>query len=163
MPASAVRLDGDWWVLLVTDGLSVEFPPELYRDHDDAEREAERWARVLSARSRATVDRPFPDRLEVGDEWIRLVTSFLPEESNEIWVGTYWARDGSPDPEAELFPDASEAIGWFASRQPAPSSWSPTTVHRRLRRDTAFKVGRKRPRSTAPRSCCERDRASRPP
>lgn len=108
----ATHSDGDWWVLLITDGLTVEFPPELYRDHDDAEREAEHWARVLSARSRASVERPFPDRWEVGDEWIRLVSSFLPEEGTEMWVGTYWTRDGSPEPEAELFPNGTEAVTW---------------------------------------------------
>ena len=112
------RTDGDWWVLLVTDGLTVEFPPELYRDHDDAEREAERWARILATRSGASVERPFPDRWEVGDEWIRLVSSFLPEEGSEIWVGTYWTRDGSPEPEAELFSDRNEAIGWVRESSP---------------------------------------------
>jgi len=110
-------LDGDWWVLLVTDGLGVEFPPELYRDHDDAEREAERWARVLSARSGMSVQRPFQDRWEIGDEWIRLVPSFLPEDGSEIWVGSYWTRDGSPEPEAELFADGNEAIAWV--REPS--------------------------------------------
>ena len=111
------RADGDWWVLLVTDGLTIEFPPELYREHDDAAREAERWARVLSARSGVRIERPFQDRWQVGDEWIRLTPSFLSEDGHEIWVGTYWTRDGSPEPEAELFADGTEARSWV--REPA--------------------------------------------
>ena len=103
---------GEWWVLLVTDGLTIEFPPELYREHDDAAREAERWARVLSTRSGARFERPFQDRWQVGDEWIRLTPSFLAEDGLEIWVGTYWTRDGSPEPEAELFADGNEARSW---------------------------------------------------
>ena len=131
------RADGDWWVLLVTDGLTIEFPPELYREHDDAAREAERWARVLSARSGVRIERPFQDRWQVGDEWIRLTPSFLSEDGHEIWVGTYWTRDGSPEPEAELFADGNEARSWV--REPAAgaalvesheTAWSATASYR---------------------------------
>lgn len=107
-----VRSDGEWWVLTVTDGLSTEFPPELYRDHDLAHSEAERWARVLSRRSHSSIERPFEDRWHVGDEWIRLSHAFLPEEGHEIWVLTYWTRDGYPEPEAGLTHDAVEARAW---------------------------------------------------
>ena len=107
-----VHADGEWWVLVVADGLTIEFPPELYRDHDAARGEAERWARVLSRRSRSPIERPFEDRWHVGDEWIRLTHTFLPEEGPEIWVITYWTRDGYPEPEAELIADAAEARAW---------------------------------------------------
>jgi hypothetical protein len=107
-----VRTDGEWWVLVVTDGLTIEFPPELYRDRDAARSEAERWARVLSRRSRTPIERPFEDRWQVGDEWIRLTHTLLPEEGPEIWVLTYWTRDGYPEPEAELIADAAEARAW---------------------------------------------------
>ena len=107
-----VRPDGEWWVLVVTDGLTIEFPPELYRDHDAAHSEGERWARALSRRSRSPIERPFEDRWQVGDEWIRLTHSFLPEEGSEIWAITYWTRDGYPEPEAELITDAAEARAW---------------------------------------------------
>lgn len=107
-----VRADGDWWVLLVTDGLTIEYPPELYRDHEQAEREGNRWAHLLSVRSGNAIEQPFEGRWQIGDRWVRLVYSFLPEESSGIWVGTYWGRDGSPEPEAELFADAADAHAW---------------------------------------------------
>jgi hypothetical protein len=107
-----VRTDGEWWVLVVTDGFTIESPPELYRDHGLAHGEAERWARVLSRRSRAAIERPFEDRWQIGDEWIRLTHTSLPEEGPEIWVLTYWTRDGYPEPEAELVTDAAEARAW---------------------------------------------------
>ena len=107
-----VRADGEWWVLVVSDGLTIEFPPELYRDHDAARSEAERWARVLSRRSRSPIERPFEDRWQIGDEWIRLTHAFLPEEGPEIWVITYWTRDGYPEPEADLIAEAAEARAW---------------------------------------------------
>jgi hypothetical protein len=107
-----VRSDGEWWVLLVTDGFTVEFPPELYREREEAEREAERWARALARANREHIERPFEGRWQMGDRWIRVTHSFLPEEGSQIWVGTYWGRDGSPDPEAALFADSADAREW---------------------------------------------------
>jgi hypothetical protein len=108
----------DWWVLLVSDGLSIEFAPELYREHDDAEREGERWAQGLSRRSSARIERPFPDRWHIGDEWIRITPANLSVPGSEIWVGTYWTQDGFPDPEAEIFHDAVEAHAWVLEAPP---------------------------------------------
>jgi hypothetical protein len=159
VPHSA-RADGDWWVLLVTDGLTVEFAPELYRAHDDAEREAERLARVLSARSQASVERPFQDRWVVGDEWIRLVSSFLPEEGTEIWIGTYWTRDGSPEPEAELFANGDEAVGWVREPTAGAKLVESHDTRGRLGPGIASAAVKKRPKSTAPSSCCDWPRAA---
>jgi hypothetical protein len=100
------------WVLLVTEGLSMAFPAEVYSDERVAEREAERWAWLLSRGGHTRVERPFAGRWEVGDFWIRLVQAFLHEEGSEIWVGTSWTRHGYPEPEAELFADRSEAKAW---------------------------------------------------
>jgi hypothetical protein len=107
-----VRAGSEWWVLVVTDGLTIEFPPELYRDHDAARSEAERWARVLSRRSRSAIDRTFEDRWQIGDEWIRLTHASQLVEGDVVWVLTYWTRDGYPEPEAELITDAAEARAW---------------------------------------------------
>lgn len=107
-----IHADGEWWVLLVTNGLTVSYPPELYREYEHAEREGNRWAHILSARTGEPVERPFAGRWQIGDYWVRLVYSFLPEEGSEIWVGTYWSRDGSPEPEAALFADALDARAW---------------------------------------------------
>jgi hypothetical protein len=107
-----VRSDGEWWVLLITEGFTVECPPELYREREDAEREAERWARVLSRSHREHISRPFGGRWQIGDRWIRVTHSFLPEQSTQIWVGTYWGRDGAPDPKAALFATTVDARDW---------------------------------------------------
>lgn len=127
-----VRSDGEWWVLLITDGFTVEYPPELYRQRDDAEREAERWARVLSRARLEHIDRPFEGRWQIGDRWIRVTHSFLPEVASQIWVGTYWTSDGSPEPEAALFADAAEAREWVlegpAGALPIESHETPWSV-----------------------------------
>lgn len=106
------------WVLLVTEGLSMAFPAEVYSDERVAEREAERWAWRLSGGGRTQVERPFAGRWEVGDFWIRLVLAFLYEEESEIWVGTHWTRYGDPEPEAELFADRSDARAWAITPPP---------------------------------------------
>jgi hypothetical protein len=132
-----VRSDGEWWVLLVTDGFTVEFPPELYRGQEDAEREAERWAHVLARAFREQVERPFEGRWQIGDRWIRVTHSFLPEEGSQVWVGTYWNRDGSPEPEAALFAGAVEAREWAldgpAGALPIESHETPWSVAARYR------------------------------
>jgi len=110
MPA---HLDPRRWVLLVTEGLTVAYPPEIYRERTMAEREAERWAWLFSIASELPIERPFEGRWQVGEHWIRLVDAHMYEEkSDEIWVGTYWTRDGLPDPEAELFASREEAREW---------------------------------------------------
>lgn len=112
-------------------------PPELYRQRDDAEREAERWARVLSRAHGEHIDRPFEGRWQIGDRWIRVTHSFLPEEGPQIWVGTYWGRDGSPEPEAALFAGAAEAREWAldgpAGAVPIESHETPWSVAARYR------------------------------
>ena len=100
------------WVLLVTEGMSVAYPAEVYADERVAEREGERWAWILSGGDQVPVERPFPGRWEVGDIWIRLVRAFLHEDSSEIWVGTHWTRHGYPEPEAALFSGRAEARDW---------------------------------------------------
>jgi len=126
MESERLRSDGEWWVLLVTDGLRVEFPPELYRDREQAEREGNRWAHLLSARYGEPIERPFEGRWQIEGHWVRLVYSFLPEESSEIWVGMYWGRDESPEPEAALFAYAVDARAW--AREP-PAGGCPIESH----------------------------------
>lgn len=110
--------DDDWWVLLVTDGFTVEYPPEVYADEQTAESEGERWSWLLARRARATIERPFRGRWDIGDRSVRLVQAQLVEEVDEMWVGTYWTRHGFPDPEAELFPNAEAAQDWVLTPPP---------------------------------------------
>lgn len=99
-------------MLLVTDGIAIAYPAEVYSDREVAEREAERWAWVLSGGGRDAASRPFPGRWEVGDTWVRLVEAEIHSGSSEMWVGTHWTRDGYPEPEAALFGDRAEAKRW---------------------------------------------------
>lgn len=111
--------DPQRWVLLVTEGLVIRYPPEIYHELAVAEREGERWSWLLSIESRTPVERPFEGRWQVGDHWVRLVEADLFEDTaEEIWVGTYWTRDGVPDPEAELFTSREEARGWVIRPMP---------------------------------------------
>jgi len=103
------------WVVLVTEGTVIDYPPEVYESESRAGCEAERWAWVLSGGGWAPVERPFPGRWKVGDREVRLVRVSCPEErAEELWVGTYWTRDGYPDPEAELVASEAEAREWAA-------------------------------------------------
>lgn len=106
------------WVLLVTEGFSIAYPPEVYEDAGLAQREGERWAWVLSEASRTLVDRPFAGRWEVGEYWVRVVPAFISEGASHLWVGTYWTSDGVPDPEAALFGTSADAKQWVLT--PAP-------------------------------------------
>lgn len=120
-------LEYERWVLLVTDGLVIEFAPEVYRDEHVAERESERWAWVLAQGSEARLERPFERRWQIGDHWVRLVPAqLLEDETSETWVGTYWTRDGYPDPEAELFTTRQSARDWVVT--PAPGRL-PSELH----------------------------------
>jgi hypothetical protein len=102
------------WVLLVTGGTVIEYPPELYLDPVRATEEAERWAWILSGAGWAEIERPFVGRWEVGDRSIRLIETGLSAVSSLIgaWVGTFWDRSGVPDPEALLLESRETAARW---------------------------------------------------
>jgi hypothetical protein len=108
---------GERWLVLVTDGLTVAFPPEVYRLPHHAKEEAKRWAWLLSNSRRDAIDRPFEGRWEIDDHWVRLLHLQGIDDASELWIGTYWTRDGYPDPEAETFSDHDEAREW--ALQPA--------------------------------------------
>lgn len=102
------------WVVLVTGGTVVEYPPELYLDRERGEEEAERWAWILSGAGWVDVKRPFVGRWQVNDRWVRLVEISLPSSASleELWIGTYWDRDGNPDPEARILRGRAAAKKW---------------------------------------------------
>lgn len=100
------------WALLVTEGMSMAFPAEIYADELSAEREGERWAVGLSGQGRLPVDQPFSGRWEIGDAWVRMVKVTLPQNAAEPWVGTHWTRHGVPEPEAVVFGSRPDAVAW---------------------------------------------------
>jgi hypothetical protein len=115
------------WVVLVTGGTVIEYPPELYLDPVRATDEAERWAWIVSGAGWAEIERPFPGRWEVGDHSVRLVEVPTPPRTSIIgaWVGTFWDRSGVPDPEALLLEGREDANRWVreppAGAEPAVS------------------------------------------
>jgi len=109
---------GERWLILVTDGLTIAFPPEVYRLPHHAEEEAERWAWLLAQGRLDLVERPFEGRWQIDDYWVRLLhLQGIDDDASELWIGTYWTDDGYPDPEAETFSDHDEAREW--ALQPA--------------------------------------------
>lgn len=100
------------WAVLVTRGLSVAFPPELYGSPGRASLEAERWAAALASEGTEAVQ-PFEDRWEAGDFEVRLVEiEWLPVA--QPWIGTFWDRSGNPDPEALLLDGRADALAWIS-------------------------------------------------
>jgi hypothetical protein len=114
----STQLEAQRFILLVTDGTVIDYPPEVYADLELAHQEAERWALLLRSRNHARIHRPFRGRWQVGDYWVRVVEAVIKERSREVWVGTYWTRDGVPEPEAELFATRDEARTWAVDPVP---------------------------------------------
>jgi hypothetical protein len=108
--AAVVKL----WVVMVTDGTVLTFPPEIYGSSGLAENEAKRWRRSLSEFSGGRMDRDEEGSpWHVGDFSVRLVE--LAASSVELespWIGTYWTADGYPDPEALLLASRADALEW---------------------------------------------------
>jgi hypothetical protein len=102
-----------WFALIITDGVALEYPPELYESHTRAQLEGERWAWILSGTGWLEVERPFEGRWRVGDRDVRLVPVTLEREvKGELWLAQYWTEDGVPDPEALVLSDRDEALAW---------------------------------------------------
>jgi hypothetical protein len=110
------------WVILITDGTLIEFAPELYQSLDLAEREAKRWAWHLSAGGQIEIRERFAGRLEIGIRDVRRVEVEMPDDFPRVepWIGTYWTRDGYPDPEAIVLAGREEAELWASSPFPGP-------------------------------------------
>jgi hypothetical protein len=101
----------DRWVVFVTDGTVIEYPPEIYATAEGARREARRWAWIISGMGWLPVEEAADDRWTVGDRDVRLIHV----DGEGEWVGTFWTWDGYPDPEATLFPGRSAARAWVTA------------------------------------------------
>ncbi len=104
------------WILLVTHGTIVEYPPEIYRSRTSAVREARRWSEVLSGYGQISIEHPFEGRWEIGDRDVRLVPSGDDRTGGRPfeppWIGVHWTIDGYPDPEALMLKDRTAARRW---------------------------------------------------
>jgi hypothetical protein len=115
------------WVVLVTDGTVIEYPPEVYHSRERALLEAERWAWLLSGEGALDIERPFEGRWQVRDRDVRLVE--VERHGGLVglpWVGTYWTRSGPPDPEALLLDGEADARAWVR-QPPSPGLDAPQT------------------------------------
>ena len=99
------------WVILITDGTVIEYPPEAYETAEQARSEAQRWAWVISGMGWLPIEETAADRWLVGDRDVRLVHV----DGEGEWVGTFWTWDGYPDPEATLLRQRSEARSWVTA------------------------------------------------
>ena len=110
------------WVILITDGTVIEFPPEGYDSVERARGEARRWAWILSDMGRLPVEVLDEDRWSVGDQDVRLVLA----EGTGTWVGTFWTWHGYPEPEAVLLESRREARSWAVA--PLHGSLDPSSI-----------------------------------
>jgi hypothetical protein len=100
------------WVLLITEGLTIAFPPELYSARSQALGEGQRWADALASIVGAGASTPWLGRWEIGDLWISVVEEDLPASTDIPWVGTCWTPHGHPDPEALILGSQAQARRW---------------------------------------------------
>ena len=99
------------WVILITEGTVIDYPPEVYDSLETARDEARRWAWIISGMGWIPIEGPADDRWTVGDRDVRLVHV----EGEGGWVGTFWTWDGYPDPEATLLRDRTVARAWVTA------------------------------------------------
>jgi hypothetical protein len=109
------------WIVLITDGTVIEYPPEVYSSEDLARDEARRWAWILSGMGWLPVEED-GNRWSVRDRDVRLVQV----EGQGSWVGTFWTWDGYPDPEATLLRDRGQAREWVVS--PLHAALKPVSI-----------------------------------
>jgi hypothetical protein len=101
----------DTWVILITDGTVIEYPPEGYETAEQARGEAKRWAWVISGMGWLPIEESADNRWLIGDRDVRLVKA----DGEGAWVGTFWTWDGYPDPEAILLREREEARSWVTA------------------------------------------------
>ncbi len=112
------------YAIIVTDGVALEYPPELYETHARARLEAERWAWILSGTGWLEVDNPFEGRRRVADRDVRLVLVTLEREAKgELWVAHSTGSSSAMRPIAVKAPSTPR------------STWSSATVLIRWRTD----------------------------
>lgn len=102
------------WVLIVTRGLEVWLPPEVYLQRELAARESDRW--------RDTFRLPAaPPKFSPKARCLHLVRSVFPEpwRACPVWVGVTWSERSYPRLKIDLRPaDEQEAALWLRRRTP---------------------------------------------
>lgn len=102
------------WVLIVTRGLKVWLPPEIYLQGELATRESMRW--------RATLRLPAtPVEFSPRVRCLHLITTMFPEpwRACPVRVGVTWSVRSYPRLRIELMAaDEQEASDWLRRRTP---------------------------------------------
>ena len=101
-------------VLVVTHGLSVWLPPEVYLQRGLAKRESKRWRTTL----RLPTVQP---RLSESARYLHLVATEFPDSwrACPVWFGMSWNRRTYPRFRSELMAaDQEEAALWLRRRTP---------------------------------------------
>jgi hypothetical protein len=105
-------------VVLVTEGVFVAYPPEVYRSAARALSEAHRWASLIRDLERSPILPLSDSAWSVGEFVVHAIDSVMPGTSLEPWIGTYWTQGGTLGPEAEIFPDRPSAQRWVIDAVP---------------------------------------------
>ena len=125
------------WVLIVTRGLSVWLPPEVYLQRNLAERESKRWRATLRL---PTVQPELSERAR----YLHLVATEFPDSwrACPVWIGMSWSRKTYPRFRSELMAaDEDEATSWLRRRTPEGLSVRPGVQMEFDRRGVRTSVG----------------------
>ena len=103
------------WLLVITRGLRVWLPPEVYvHDRDTAVREARRWCSMLRI---PLEPGPYSPRAKA----LHLIQMVFPDpwRACPVWIGITWSVKSYPAMKTELMAaDESEAAAWLRRRGP---------------------------------------------
>jgi len=102
------------WLLIVTRGLRVWLPPDVYLTHDLAARESARW--------RTTFRLPAsPREFSPLVRCLHMTQTLFPEpwRACPVWVGVTWSVRSYPSLKIELMAaDEEEAADWLRRQIP---------------------------------------------
>ena len=100
-------MDDGCWVVLISKGNSLLFPPEIYQSTSEAERELFRWregvAKLEFSRSHRSASRSLGVTVEAV---------LLPASTATAWIGVCWAANGAATDLTGL-PTRQAAISWL--------------------------------------------------
>jgi hypothetical protein len=108
------------WVLLVTRGMQIHLPPEMYTNLDQAEDEARRWLTILFGWRPTTRRAVSTGVVRVGREYsMHLIHFELPDpwRAGSMWLGTEWGERSFPRMRSTLLPgDFRRAYSWASGK-----------------------------------------------
>jgi hypothetical protein len=134
-------LVSEWWALVISDGSTIDFPPELYCDPRAARREAYRWAitltlgsvpvvrrsdEVLSVGIRDVMVRPVHRDAGSPRPWILAFAAGpisggahiqVASRAESIWMVSQWAQRHATQVERRHLTVRAESNGAWADAQ----------------------------------------------